>query len=92
MPTHPHFPCAPERCIPPHPLQPPRRPVRCVCRLIHTRSPHTSPSPQNVAHHLICSNRLDDLAELLTDPVWVEAKLHAYGVAAIVQDFRRCVA
>jgi len=46
---------------------------------------------QNVAHHLICSNRLDDLAELLTDPVWVEAKLHAYGVAAIVQDFRRCL-
>lgn len=44
---------------------------------------------QNIVHHLICTDRLSDLAELLTEPSWIEAKLHAYGVAAIVQDFRR---
>ena len=30
------------------------------------------------------------LSELLTDLSWVEAKLHAYGVASVVQDYRRC--
>lgn len=44
---------------------------------------------QNLAHHLLCAGRSQDLKELLTEPTWIEAKLHAYGVAAIVQDFRR---
>ncbi|KAG1672914.1 hypothetical protein FOA52_012359 [Chlamydomonas sp. UWO 241] len=44
---------------------------------------------QNVAHHLVVTDRLDELAELLMEPAWIEAKLHAYGISAIVQDFRR---
>jgi hypothetical protein len=26
--------------------------------------------------------------QLLTDPSWLEVKLHCYGVAAVVDDFR----
>lgn len=44
---------------------------------------------QNVGYHLFHSERLDDLRILLMEPCWLEAKLHAYGVGAVVSDFRR---
>jgi len=47
---------------------------------------------QNMAHHLLGAARWMDLRELLTEPTWIEKKLHAYGVAAIVQDFRKYLA
>jgi len=46
---------------------------------------------QNFAHHLIGARRLTDMLQLLSDPTWLESKLHAYGIASVVQDFRRCV-
>ncbi|KAI8464029.1 MAG: hypothetical protein J3K34DRAFT_380636, partial [Monoraphidium minutum] len=42
-----------------------------------------------VAHHLVGAGRLDDLRALLTSPAWLEAKLHLYGVAPVVDDFRK---
>ncbi len=30
-----------------------------------------------------------DLRDLLVDPSWIEAKLHTYSVAAMVQDYRK---
>lgn len=62
----------------------------CLPRLAHPAAPVPC-CAQNLAHHLLCAERLTDLRQLLTEPTWIEAKLHAYGVAAIVQDFRRCV-
>ncbi|KAF5839649.1 hypothetical protein DUNSADRAFT_199 [Dunaliella salina] len=44
---------------------------------------------QNFAHHLVGAGRLNDMLVLLTDPIWLESKLHAYGLASVVQDFRR---
>ena len=44
---------------------------------------------QNLAHHLIEAGQLEGLHQLLSDPSWLEAKLHAYGLASVVQDFRR---
>ena len=29
-------------------------------------------------------------SDLLTNLSWVEDKLHTYGVASVVQDYRRC--
>ncbi|GFH29967.1 predicted protein [Haematococcus lacustris] len=36
---------------------------------------------QAVAHHLVHANRLELLHGLLCEPLWLEAKLHAYGIA-----------
>ncbi|KAG2488814.1 hypothetical protein HYH03_012613 [Edaphochlamys debaryana] len=44
---------------------------------------------QALSHHLVGCGRLDALRRLLMNPVWLEAKLHAYGVGAVVRDFRR---
>ena len=44
---------------------------------------------QHMSHHLIHGNRVAVMRQLLTEPVWIEAKLHAYGAASVVQDFRR---
>ncbi len=44
---------------------------------------------QNVGHHLVGCGRLGALRALLGEPAWLEAKLHAYGTAAVVADFRR---
>ncbi len=44
---------------------------------------------QNVGHHLAGCGRLGALRSLLGEPSWLEAKLHAYGTAAVVADFRR---
>ncbi|GIM13509.1 hypothetical protein Vretimale_16605 [Volvox reticuliferus] len=44
---------------------------------------------QALSHHLIGSGQLDSLRRLLMNPGWLEAKLHAYGVGAVVRDFRR---
>ncbi len=45
---------------------------------------------QAVGHHAMASGRCSDLEALLCNPSWLEHKLHAYGVACIVADFRRC--
>jgi hypothetical protein len=42
-----------------------------------------------MTHHLVGGERLTELHDLLAEPAWLEAKLHAYGVAPVVQDFRR---
>ena len=47
-------------------------------------------SLQNVGHHLVGAGRLDDLKQLLASPGWLERKLHSYGTASAVADFRRC--
>lgn len=44
---------------------------------------------QAVGHHAVAAGRLTALERLLCNPVWLEHKLHAYGVASIVADFRR---
>ena len=44
---------------------------------------------QAVGHHVIAAGRCADLESLLCNPSWLEHKLHAYGVACIVADFRR---
>ncbi|GFR44231.1 hypothetical protein Agub_g5422 [Astrephomene gubernaculifera] len=44
---------------------------------------------QALSHHLVGAGRLDSLRQLLMNPGWLEAKLHAYGVGAVVRDFRR---
>ena len=45
---------------------------------------------QNVGHHLVAAKRLGHLKKLLTNPAWLESKLHSYGVASVVADYRRC--
>lgn len=45
---------------------------------------------QNISHHLIGCGRLGALRSLLGEPSWLESKLHAYGTAPVVADFRRC--
>jgi len=44
---------------------------------------------QNAGHHLVGAGRLDELKALLASPGWLERKLHSYGTAAVVADFRR---
>ena len=44
---------------------------------------------QNVGHHLVGAGRLEDLKQLLASPGWLERKLHSYGTASAVADFRR---
>lgn len=46
---------------------------------------------QALGHHLTWARRLDDLKDLLSNPDWLEAKLHGYGTINVVADFRRCV-
>lgn len=43
----------------------------------------------SLGHHLVGAARLSDMRQLLVNPAWLEEKLHAYGVAAVVADFRR---
>lgn len=45
----------------------------------------------NITHHCLGAGRADQLRALLTDPLWLEGKLHACGIGAIVFDFRRWV-
>ena len=45
---------------------------------------------QNVGHHLATAKRFRDLKTLLTNAAWLESKLHSYGVASVVADYRRC--
>lgn len=44
---------------------------------------------QNVGHHLVTAKRFRDLKTLLTNAAWLESKLHSYGVASVVADYRR---
>lgn len=44
---------------------------------------------QNVGHHLVTAKRFRDLKTLLTNVAWLECKLHSYGVASVVADYRR---
>ena len=44
---------------------------------------------QNVGYHLEVAKRFQDLKKLLTDAAWLETKLHSYGVASVVADYRR---
>ena len=44
---------------------------------------------QNVGHHLVGAGRLGELKALLALPGWLERKLHSYGTASVVADFRR---
>lgn len=44
---------------------------------------------QNVGHHLGVAKRFQDLKNLLTNAAWLESKLHSYGVASVVADYRR---
>ena len=44
---------------------------------------------QNVGHHLVTAKRFRDLKRLLTNAAWLESKLHNYGVASVVADYRR---
>lgn len=46
---------------------------------------------QNVGHHLVVAKRFQDLKRLLTNTTWLESKLHSYGVASVVADYRRLV-
>lgn len=43
---------------------------------------------QNVGHHLLNIRALRKLGALLMRPAWLECKLHSYGVASVVSDFR----
>lgn len=42
-----------------------------------------------LSHHLVGAGRLRQLRECVSSPAWLEAKLHLYGVAPVVDDFRR---
>lgn len=53
----------------------------CCCRYIM----------QHMTHHLIGAGRIRALRSLLAEPLWLEIKLHSYGLASVVSDFRRCV-
>ena len=44
---------------------------------------------QTLGHHLTWARRLHDLKRLLSNPDWLEAKLHGYGTINVVADFRR---
>ena len=44
---------------------------------------------QNVGYHLVTAKRFRDLKTLLTNAAWLESKLHSYGVASVVADYRR---
>lgn len=44
---------------------------------------------QNVGHHLVGAKHTRDLKKLLTTAAWLESKLHSYGVASVVADYRR---
>jgi hypothetical protein len=44
---------------------------------------------QNVGHHLVGAGRLEQMKQLLASPSWLERKLHSYGTASAVADFRR---
>ena len=44
---------------------------------------------QNVGHHLVAAKHTRDLKKLLTNAAWLESKLHSYGVASVVADYRR---
>lgn len=44
---------------------------------------------QNVGHHLVVAKRFQELKRLLTNAAWLESKLHSYGVASVVADYRR---
>lgn len=44
---------------------------------------------QNVGHHLVAAKRFRGLKALLTNAAWLESKLHSYGVASVVADYRR---
>ena len=44
---------------------------------------------QNAGHHLVAAGRINALKSLLASPGWLERKLHSYGTAAVVSDFRR---
>ena len=44
---------------------------------------------QAVGYHAMAAGRLFALERLLCNPIWLEHKLHSYGVASIVADFRR---
>mmetsp|Transcript_17493 Transcript_17493/g.48802 ORF Transcript_17493/g.48802 Transcript_17493/m.48802 type:complete len:1525 (-) Transcript_17493:573-5147(-) len=43
----------------------------------------------NVTYHLSEAGKMAELKQLLSDPFWLEEKLHSYGVASTVVDFRR---
>lgn len=45
----------------------------------------------NVTFHLFEAEMTDELKQLIRDPFWLEEKLHSYGVASTVVDFRRCI-
>ena len=47
---------------------------------------------QNAGHHLVHIQRLQELRQLLMRPAWLECKLHSYGVASVVADFRSAAA
>ncbi|KAA6423724.1 MAG: hypothetical protein FRX49_06295 [Trebouxia sp. A1-2] len=44
---------------------------------------------QNIGHHLVAAKHMRDLKKLLTNAAWLESKLHSYGVASVVADYRR---
>lgn len=44
-----------------------------------------------IGHHFVGAGQLEQLRGLLTNPAWLMEKLHCYGVAAVVEDFRRWV-
>ena len=44
---------------------------------------------QNVCHHLVHTHSMRELRQLLMRPAWLECKLHSYGMASVVADFRR---
>eukprot|EP00803_Ostreobium_quekettii_P003137 evm.model.scf_1157.1 EVM.evm.TU.scf_1157.1 scf_1157:13492-23046(+) len=44
---------------------------------------------QNIANHLVEADRMEEMAGLLRDPIWLETKLRSYGTGAVVSDFRR---
>mmetsp|Transcript_31108 Transcript_31108/g.92637 ORF Transcript_31108/g.92637 Transcript_31108/m.92637 type:complete len:845 (-) Transcript_31108:23-2557(-) len=47
---------------------------------------------KHLVYHLINAERVGEIGALLTHPAWLEAKLHAYGMADVVADFRRYLA
>lgn len=42
----------------------------------------------HICYHLVEAGRLEELAMLLRDPIWLETKLRSYGTAPVVADFR----
>lgn len=64
-------------------------PLTLFCKLTELAMMGSDVGSQNAGHHLVGAGRLGELKALLASPGWLERKLHSYGTASVVADFRR---